>query len=291
MPFGRPIIGFAREIGVFRYRKTANVAAVVSSAFKKSLRLFASFTRKCSFAAFWRPFAFFGWPGPSAEMCRGFLLQKFAEDFAADFPGGFFWALFLDNFIAHSKNATHLKLRKLPKPFRSSKVCDSPWTVSFRKMWWYNLYKQCTRCLGYRSKAQTCCADPCPQLFSFVLSCLAFLFFWGDGCVEMWLSKIKSIARVSQVHFHIQPRHWGNPLNSLRWSKRRCEILMIWQIHHAMCSDFPFQTSSFRSCFIGENIDTRYSRRNIFLTITQLTNFHTLNPSNSQHWVISQSLF
>ena len=27
-------------------------------------------------------------------MCRGFLLYGFLEDFAGDFPGGFFWALF-----------------------------------------------------------------------------------------------------------------------------------------------------------------------------------------------------
>ena len=31
---------------------------------------------------------------PSAEMCRGFLLYSCLEDFAGDFPGGFFWELF-----------------------------------------------------------------------------------------------------------------------------------------------------------------------------------------------------
>ena len=34
------------------------------------------------------------WPGPSAEMCRGFFVVWGLEDFARDFPGGFFWALF-----------------------------------------------------------------------------------------------------------------------------------------------------------------------------------------------------
>ena len=58
-------------------------------------------------------------------------------------------------------------------------------------MRWYNLYRHRTRCLGFPSKAQTHCADPCPQLFGFVLCCLAFSHFW-DGCVEMWQSKIKS---------------------------------------------------------------------------------------------------
>ena len=37
----------------------------------------------------------------------------------------------LDDFIAHSKNSTHLKLRKLPKLFCSSNVCDFLWTASF----------------------------------------------------------------------------------------------------------------------------------------------------------------
>ena len=37
----------------------------------------------------------------------------------------------LDNFIAHSKNSTHLKIRKLPKLVRSSSVCDFPWKASF----------------------------------------------------------------------------------------------------------------------------------------------------------------
>ena len=90
--------------------------------------------------------------------------------------------------------------------------------------------------------------------------------------------KSKVCACVPQIHFHIQPRHWGNPVSSLRWSNQRCEILMIWKINHAMCWDFPFKPLLIVPPSYERKIDTRHSRGNRVLTITQLTSFHTLKP-------------
>ena len=78
--------------------------------------------------------------------------------------------------MMHSKSVTHLKLRKQPDLFRSLKVCDFPCLDCILLK---DAVVQCASCLGFPSKAQTGCTDPCPRLLSFVLNCLAFLHSWG----------------------------------------------------------------------------------------------------------------
>ena len=94
---------------------------------------------------------------------------------------------FLDNFIAQSKNSTHLKLRKLPESFCSLNMCDFPCIASFEACGGTTFTDTAEAalgfplkhrgCLGFPSTTHTCGADPCPQFFCFVFCCPAFQFF------------------------------------------------------------------------------------------------------------------
>ena len=63
----------------------------------------------------------------------------------------------------------------------------------------------------------------------------------SDDCVEMWPSESRSM-RMRLLHvFHSQPRHWGNPVNNLLWSKQT-----MWNFHDMTTSPcnlmkFPIQ--------------------------------------------------
>ena len=66
------------------------------------------------------------WPGPSADMCRGFLLYKFWRILPGNFPGGFFWAFSHKNEEKKSGDKIRDKIRRLkninPRKIRSAKI-------------------------------------------------------------------------------------------------------------------------------------------------------------------------
>ena len=150
----------------------------------------------------------------------------------------------LDNFIAHSKNSTHLKLRKLPKLFHSSNVRDFPCTASFWKDAVVQLLLSLHRLLWVSLKRAPVLCWPLswPPQFCPQLPCFPTIL---DGCVEMWPSESRSM-RMRLLHvFHFQPRHWGNPVSTLQWSKQT-----MWDFHDMTTSPCNLMTSHSKPFFI-----------------------------------------
>ena len=67
-------------------------------------------------------------PSQSAEACRRFFVVQILEDFLGDFPGGFFWALFLTKMRRKNPASKSAKKSGGPKQKKSAKnpFCQNP---------------------------------------------------------------------------------------------------------------------------------------------------------------------
>ena len=108
-------------------------------------------------------------------------------------------------------------------------------------MRWYNFCWHCTGCFGFPSNVRPCCADPCPDLFSFVLCYLVFQQFRMvvSRCDRQ---KAEVCECVSYMYFTISQDIGAIRLAPCCGPSKRCEIFMIWQPHHAIWWNFPFKT-------------------------------------------------
>ena len=115
-----------------------------------------------------------------------------------------------------------------------------------------------------------------PPQFCPLLPCFPTI---SDGYVEMWPSESRSM-RMRLLHvFHFQPRHEGNPVSTLLWSKE-----MMWDFHDMATSPcnlmkFPIANSFIIFHIKQQRHDIKQQRhealkKNRLLTLTELTHFH-----------------
>ena len=160
----------------------------------------------------------------------------------------------------------------------------------FRKMRWYNFDWHCTGCFGFPSNMRPCCADPCPDLLSFVLCCLVFQQF------RMVMSKCdrqkaEVCACVSYMYFTFSQDMRAIRLTPCCGPRKRYESFMIWQPHHAIRWNFPSETLFYHFSMYIKQQGHDALKKSRLLTLTELTHFHALNLWNSSAFkVISQAM-